>query len=80
MHKLTLKLDELRVESFTTAHQSHSRGTVRAHSATVNPNESVSCPEDWTMDCTWNCDTVGGESADACYSGGMNNCTTRIEN
>jgi hypothetical protein len=79
MHKLKLKLDELRVESFTTAHQSHSRGTVRAHSATDDPFESVSCPEDWTMGCTWDCQSEGGETAD-CYSRGMNNCTTRIEN
>lgn len=80
MHKLTLKIDELQVESFTTSRQARAYGTVHAHSATNEPNETYTCPAYWTGDCTWDCDSQGGPTEGDCFSGGMNNCTTRFEN
>ena len=45
MNKLSLKLDDLRIESFETAGESASRGTVLGHGPTVNGKTcGYSCP------------------------------------
>jgi hypothetical protein len=74
MKKLTLKLDALRVESFTTAGASSARGTVRSYFATYP------CT-DWTKDCTWDCEyTDSCEPTTEMPSKGQNNCTTLNQN
>ena len=57
MRKLSLKIDELRVESFHTAEEAGARGTVLAHGTRepVEPNISRSC------------DTNDQSQCDSCY-------------
>jgi hypothetical protein len=60
MKKLTLDPEQLRVDSFTTAHDADTRGTVRGHDDTVESEwcttpEGCSCPPCDTKD--WTCST-----------------------
>ena len=51
MKKLTLKLDELRVETFTTTRQPAERGTVQGHYGTAHTQGPTNCG-------TCGCDTA----------------------
>jgi hypothetical protein len=81
MRKLTLKLDELQVESFTTAPSSANRGTVRAHGET--DLRTCACPSDG---CTWggcpgsfDCTDPSMPDCGTVNSCEMNNCGTLIQ-
>ncbi|HEX2079815.1 MAG TPA: hypothetical protein VHG08_19015 [Longimicrobium sp.] len=43
MKKLTLKLDDLRVETFTTAEQTGGKGTVQGHYGTTHTQQGQTC-------------------------------------
>lgn len=74
MKKMSLTLDELQVESFTTVASNRSRGTVVAH------GDTLAC----TYDCSnGECDPwsfgIACEPTSEFESGGQNNCTTLQE-
>ncbi len=52
MKKLTLKLDDLRVETFTTASEQSARGTVQGHYGTAHTQPvQQSCGDSCEMTC-----------------------------
>lgn len=60
MKKLTMKLDELRVETFTTTEQPAERGTVQGHYGTAHTEGATNCGT--CIDCTaWDptCRNIG---------------------
>jgi hypothetical protein len=74
MKKLSLKIDDLKVDSFSTVAGERSRGTIGAHLLTAycfTHGCSNDCSTDTHQDA--GCDTTEFESR------GQNNCTTLIE-
>ncbi|HEU0301637.1 MAG TPA: hypothetical protein VFR37_19435 [Longimicrobium sp.] len=51
MKKLTLKLDDLEVDTFTTAEQSGGKGTVQGHYGTTHTQEGHTC----NFSCDYTC-------------------------
>ena len=70
MHKLKLQLDDLRVETFTTAPSQKAKGTVFGEQCTCNT--ACTCPGDSVCDvsCDGNCSGLI-----SCVSGGGKGCT-----
>lgn len=64
MKKLTLHLDELRVESFHTAPAGAARGTVRGNAPTWYCSEQIDCTYDYGCE-TQNATCGGGGSCEA---------------
>jgi hypothetical protein len=76
MKKLTLKPDELRVESFGTLHAARSRGTVRGAAETLLesctcddtyykcPDTYIDCPDTYNPSCPHTCGIVIANGAD----------------
>jgi hypothetical protein len=78
MKKLSLKLEDLQVDSFTTVSTERSRGTVGAHLLTAacftyGCTNACSTDSYYQPGCNTDTNTTGGESR------GQNNCTTLIE-
>lgn len=67
MRKLTLKVEELRVEAFvTTAGRDPVRGTIRGYDSNYGLTYGVSACSPWS------CNTLPDCSADGCYEGATN--------
>jgi hypothetical protein len=74
MKKLSLKLEDLKVDSFTTVASEHARGTVGAHLLTAMCFTAL-C----SADCSTETNYDQGCATTEFPSKGQNNCTTLIE-
>jgi hypothetical protein len=79
MKKLSLTLDELKVESFVAGPAGSSIGTVRAHNTVLEPDEAdaVAAPPSWNTECPtpcFTCDRMCPSGYTGCYTGNAPNC------